>query len=158
MCWSERRYRDLEERQEYSAPEPVRAEARASDTDRQRVIDQLRVHTADGRLTLDEFETRVGEAWVASTHGELQAVLRELPAIVEERPPQRRRHRSRGFGVGVPAPLMIAALVVLGSMLLGGFAWWLIPIGFFAFGGCGAHRERYDEEPRAKRDDALISA
>ena len=154
MCWSDRRYRDFEQRRDHGPPEAVRPEARASDADRYRVIDALRVHTADGRLTLDEFETRVGQAWSASTHGDLQMVLRELP-VLEERQARAQRRRTR---VTVPAPLAIAALVVIGSILLGHFAWWLIPVGFFTLGGCGGHRARYDEASRGRRDDVLISA
>jgi hypothetical protein len=152
MCWSDHRYRDYEDRREYRRPDTFDAGARASDADRQRVIDQLRVHTADGRLTLDEFEARVGEAWAATTHDELRSVLRELPVLRTE--PARRR---RG-GVGIPVPLLIAALVVVGSLLMSHFAWWLIPVGFFAFGGCGVHRERDVAERPAARDETLISA
>jgi hypothetical protein len=70
---------------------------RASDADRQKVVDQLRRHTRDGRLTLDEFSERVGEVYAARTLGELQHALRELP--VE---PARRSGRSRRPAVRRP--------------------------------------------------------
>lgn len=126
---------------------------RASDADRQRVIDQLRVHTADGRLTLDEFEARVGEAWAATTHGELRSVLRELPTLGRREHRAPRRHRA-----GVPGPVKVIALVMIGTLIVGSFAWWLIPVGFFMFGGCGSHRSRYVEERPTRRDEDLISA
>jgi hypothetical protein len=55
-------------------------ETRASDEDRQRVVDLLQRHTAAGRLTLDEFTDRVGEAYAARTLGDLAAVTHDLPA------------------------------------------------------------------------------
>lgn len=55
-------------------------ETRASDDDRQRVIDALQRHTAAGRLTLDEFTDRVGDAYSARTLSDLAALTRDLPA------------------------------------------------------------------------------
>jgi hypothetical protein len=52
---------------------------RASDADRQRVVAALERHTAAGRLSLDEFGERAGRALGAVTHGELAAVIRDLP-------------------------------------------------------------------------------
>lgn len=132
---------------------------RVSDADRQRVIEQLRTHVADGRLTLDEFAGRVGEAWGVRTHGELQTVLRDLPSlraepVVQARP---RRHTTRPR-TGIPTPLLIVALVVAGSLLMSHVAWWLIPVGFWMFGGCRGGRRNHRAEPRATtRDDTLIS-
>jgi hypothetical protein len=153
MCWSDHRYRD-EDRREYRRPDSTPADQRVSDADRQRTIDTLRAHTADGRLTLDEFEARVGEAWRATTHGELRTVLRELPVMAAPR-----QERTRRGGFGVPVPLLILALVVAGSVVFDHFAWWLIPVGFWVFGGCGVrHARRYDDERATRRDDTLISA
>jgi hypothetical protein len=123
-------------------------DVRASDADRQRVIDLLRTHTADGRLTLDEFEERVGEALAARTRDELRLVLRELPLPADPAPAAAPpvRHRSRRRMPTVPATVL---LVVVGSVLLGHFAWWLIPIGFWVFGGgCGAKRHHHRHTAR----------
>jgi hypothetical protein len=54
---------------------------RASDEDRRRVAAALERHTAAGRLSLDEFTERVGRAYLASTHGELDAIIHDLPAL-----------------------------------------------------------------------------
>lgn len=62
------------------APEATLA-TRASDDDRRRVQVQLDRHLADGRLTLPEYEDRLGETWSARTLADLQPVLRELPAL-----------------------------------------------------------------------------
>jgi hypothetical protein len=53
---------------------------RASDEDRQRVVDLLQRHTAAGRLTLDEFTERVGDVYSARTLGDLATLTRDLPA------------------------------------------------------------------------------
>jgi hypothetical protein len=52
---------------------------RASDDDRRRIIAALERHTAEGRLSLDEFSDRVGLAHAATTHGELARLTRDLP-------------------------------------------------------------------------------
>lgn len=53
---------------------------RASDAERQAVVDQLRAATGAGRLSLDEFSERVGVAWAARTQGDLEPLLADLPA------------------------------------------------------------------------------
>jgi hypothetical protein len=53
---------------------------RASDEDRERVVQVLQRHTAAGRLTLDEFAERVDVAHCARTLGDLAVVTRDLPA------------------------------------------------------------------------------
>jgi hypothetical protein len=39
----------------------------------------LREHGAAGRLDMDELEQRIGAAYSARTHGELGALVRDLP-------------------------------------------------------------------------------
>jgi len=55
-------------------------EMRASDADRDRVVDVLRGALGDGRLTADEFEERVGAALSSRTLGELAALTADLVA------------------------------------------------------------------------------
>jgi hypothetical protein len=52
---------------------------RASDADRQRVIDFLRMALDEGRLKLDEFLDRMGRAAEAVTYGDLAALYADLP-------------------------------------------------------------------------------
>jgi hypothetical protein len=54
---------------------------RASDADRERTAALLREHHAVGRLTAEEFETRIEGVFAALTHGDLDALLADLPAI-----------------------------------------------------------------------------
>ena len=46
---------------------------------RDQVVRELTKHCGDGRLTLDELEERIEEAFAASNQAELRRVLRELP-------------------------------------------------------------------------------
>jgi uncharacterized protein DUF1707 len=52
---------------------------RASDQERQSVVDVLRDAFTDGRLTLDEFEERMTAAYVAKTWTELRQLTGDLP-------------------------------------------------------------------------------
>ena len=61
-------------------PEPPQDHHRASDADRQQVADRLREALDEGRLTLLEYDERLGSAYAALTYGELAAVTRDLPA------------------------------------------------------------------------------
>jgi hypothetical protein len=58
---------------------PTEHRLRASDGDRQRLIATLQAHTAAGRLTLDEYTERVDKVFLARTHGELAALVQDLP-------------------------------------------------------------------------------
>jgi hypothetical protein len=60
-------------------PNPA-LELRASDTDRERVADQLREAAGHGRLTMDELDERLERAYAAKTYAELEPLTRDLPA------------------------------------------------------------------------------
>ncbi|RPK56490.1 hypothetical protein EES42_40710 [Streptomyces sp. ADI95-17] len=55
-------------------------EMRASDSERERVAETLREAVAEGRLEMAEFEQRLEAAYKARTHGELEPLVRDLPA------------------------------------------------------------------------------
>ena len=52
---------------------------RISDADRNEMVELLRQHCSEGRLTLDEFSDRVGEVFAARTRSELDKVTVDLP-------------------------------------------------------------------------------
>jgi class 3 adenylate cyclase len=54
---------------------------RVADADRDRTVALLREHVVAGRLTLDEFSDRAGRALEATTRGELDAVMADLPEV-----------------------------------------------------------------------------
>jgi hypothetical protein len=55
-------------------------EVRASDAEREAVVEQLRVASVDGRLTLAELTDRTEAAYTATTHAELAMLTQDLPA------------------------------------------------------------------------------
>jgi len=57
---------------------------RVGDSEREATVTELREHFASGRLTQEEFNERVDEAFAAKTRGDLKSVMRDLPSV---RPP-----------------------------------------------------------------------
>src|SRR3954447_15755838 len=84
---------------------------RASDAERERVVAFLRDHALEGRLTHEELEDRIGEAYAAVTVGDLERLIADLPRRQQPAPRPRRqvRHRRRNR----PAPALIVAGVAL---------------------------------------------
>jgi DUF1707 SHOCT-like domain/Cell wall-active antibiotics response LiaF, C-terminal len=56
-------------------------EVRASDAEREAVVERLRVATVEGRLTLGELTERTEAAYTATTRGELVSITADLPAV-----------------------------------------------------------------------------
>jgi uncharacterized membrane protein len=52
---------------------------RASTADQERAIDVLKAGFAEGRLTKDEYDARISQAYEARTYGELAVVTADLP-------------------------------------------------------------------------------
>jgi fatty acid desaturase len=63
-----------------------------ADSDRTTAADEMRQHYDSGRLTLDEFESRLAEVHTARTRGDLDHALRQLP---RSEPPASLRVRDR---------------------------------------------------------------
>ena len=120
---------------------------RVGDADRDAIATQLREHFADGRLTLEELNERLDQAFAAKTKADLNTVMRDLPQAMRSgsglpyagagwpgQPGPGQQYgrggrggwdggRSRGPG-GAFAPLLglVWLLVILGSVILfGGF-------------------------------------
>ncbi|MFF5179593.1 DUF1707 domain-containing protein [Micromonospora sp. NPDC000316] len=100
-------------------------ELRASDDDRHRVVAELHLHTAAGRLTLDEFSERAAAVWTARTLGDLAVLTRDLPALPA-------LPALPGSGVETPGSgdpvgrgrrelLVLFAVAAITLLLLGGF-------------------------------------
>lgn len=98
-----------------------RASLRASDADREWVVQQLRHHLTEGRLELDEFMDRMDTAFRSRTLGELEATLTDLPhnpVWARDVPPRPRPAHThlhgphRGHSV-VPFAAMLFALLLL---------------------------------------------
>jgi Domain of unknown function (DUF1707)/Domain of unknown function (DUF4190) len=88
---------------------------RASTADRERVIDVLKAAFAEGRLTQDECEERVGQALSARTYAELAPLTADLPAgsLVPRLPGYQMPPPSRPMNKLAVASLVIALMPVI---------------------------------------------
>jgi hypothetical protein len=97
MCHSRHHHRHAVARPAEEAPPPRDPALRASDAERESIVTQLREHGAAGRLDVEELEQRIGAAYAARTHGELGALLADLPARpAARRVTASRRHHGHG--------------------------------------------------------------
>jgi GntR family transcriptional regulator len=66
-----------------------RGRLRASHADREHVIETLKAAFVQGRLTKDELDARVGQAFASRTYAELAVVTADIPAgLVAAQPPE----------------------------------------------------------------------
>lgn len=88
-----------------------RSGIRASDADREGVVERLRQAAAEGRLAAHELEHRVTTALKAQTYGELDATVSDLPSTAK---PTNRRS-STGWAVTTVRnhPVALVALIPL---------------------------------------------
>lgn len=96
-----------------------RIHLRASQADRGGVIDAVKAAYVAGRLTEDELEARVGQAFAARTHADLAGITADIPAGPVAARPARRPDRVVAWGTGT----IIAAAALGGAVLIGGSAW-----------------------------------
>jgi len=103
-------------------PAASRGYLRASDSDREQMIDTLKAVYAAGRLAKDDFDARIGQALAARTYAELAAVTAGLPAgPVAGPPPARNRSRrvsnaARWGASGLVTPAILAIAFALNSL------------------------------------------
>ncbi|MFE2287367.1 DUF1707 domain-containing protein [Streptomyces sp. NPDC059443] len=105
-----------DERPEKSMPENTSQgsplpELRASDADRDRVVERLRDAVAEGRLDMDEFEERLEATYKSRTYAELEPLTRDLP------------------GAGVAAPVASAPVGLTKAVPAGSDSAWAARIG-----------------------------
>jgi hypothetical protein len=114
-------------------------EVRIGDAERQAVLDDLRAHLGQGRLTLAEFEERADLALQARTRGDLVPILSDLPALrpaskgapVRARPAPSAANQTWEvlYRVHVGIWAVLAAFFVLIWLLTGaGYFWPIWPI------------------------------
>ncbi|KUJ66251.1 hypothetical protein ACZ90_39425 [Streptomyces albus subsp. albus] len=103
---------------------------RASDAERERVADALRDGVAEGRLTMEEFEERLDAAYRARTHGELEPLVRDLPAPTGAGSGHAVADSGWSSRIGHPATSRTAIAVMGGFQRSGN---WSVPRRFTAF-------------------------
>jgi hypothetical protein len=84
---------------------------RASDADREQVVDTMHTQVGAGRLTLDEFSERSAAAYRARTVGDLDALTHDLPSPATRAP-------TRAHPAVMPLLLVLAALLASGVLVL----------------------------------------
>jgi uncharacterized small protein (DUF1192 family) len=96
---------------------------RASDTERDAVVSDLRAHAGEGRLSVEELDERIAAALAARTRAELAPLLADLPR--RPRPATDRRD----FQEHLRAYLMVMVLLVAIWALTGaGYFWPVWPM------------------------------
>lgn len=99
-------------------------EIRASDQDRERVVEVLRTNYSEGRLNLEEFDQRVAGAYESKTLGDLFNLTSDLPGEIRLGPEPSAAAPSAREETPGPArrlPFLIPALFAL--LVLASFAW-----------------------------------
>jgi hypothetical protein len=106
-------------------------ELRVSDADRERIVERLRAHATEGRLTVDELEERVQRALGARTASELAALTRDLP---ERRAPGQRAPRWWDRPELRTYLAVMALLVAIWALAGAGYFWPVWPgVGWGVF-------------------------
>jgi hypothetical protein len=112
---------------------------RASDADRDQIVDRLRKASAEGRLAAHELEARVTTALRARTYAELESTVSDLPAAGRTTSPS-----AAGWAVSTvrahPALLLLAvpvAAVVAATLIALTTIWALVMVAMFALGHRG---------------------
>jgi hypothetical protein len=105
------------------AEEIGRDQMRASDADRERVVERLRAALQEGRLDLGEYDERMQRAYAAKTYGDLDGLLTDLPVGRSAVPPEavaepkRRNHTAewifRQWQSWVPVAVALTAIWAL---------------------------------------------
>jgi Domain of unknown function (DUF1707) len=103
---------------------------RASDRDRQQVVDRLRGAVEDGRLTMDEYLQRMELAYQAVIYQDLAPLLADLPATasVQEHEPEAQLARAAQRPAAARAarrPCLLAFVAGLPGVLRVAWAIWL---------------------------------
>jgi hypothetical protein len=116
----------------------ARGRLRASDADREQVIDTLKVAFAQGRLTKEELDLRAGQAFASRTYADLAALTADLPARPTEARPLPKPSQAQGrapestvirWGLGVGTGVlsaMIAAAKLTGNDVMGNVTVYLL--------------------------------
>jgi len=112
--------------------QPVPADPRqmrAADTDRDQTAELLRRAAAEGRISFDELDERIGRAYAAKTFADLEALTSDLPGPGVRAPaPAAPRYQPAEVPAGTPAPSFSVA-ILSGAQRAGP---WLVPPSYTA--------------------------
>jgi hypothetical protein len=111
----------------------ARSRLRASHAERERTVDALKAAYVQDRLTMDEFDERLGQALAARTYAELATLTEDIPvgpavARPPHRPARRRAGNAARWGAsGLVAPALVAVALASAS-LNGGSGYWVVAV------------------------------
>ena len=130
---------------------------RASDWDRERVVEFLRHHYGAGRLSEDDLSARIDSAYDAQTVAELEALTTDLPATRDGASSRRRGGLETSVRVHLTTYLVVnAMLIAIWAAAGGGYFWPIWPILGWGIGvGCHAAPLIASRGRRARPDRAL---
>jgi Domain of unknown function (DUF1707) len=114
-----------------------RPDMRASDADRQQVVERLRGGLDEGRLKMDEYLERMELAYEAVTYGDLVPLYRDLPEARPVAKPQGAAPQApapapqadvarRGAFAGLPVPLKVLWTIWLTAVSINVVVWVLV--------------------------------
>jgi hypothetical protein len=105
-----------------------RSRLRASDSDRERVLDMLKAAFVQGRLTKDEFDVRVGETLAARTWGDLTALTDDIPGWPLPRPVRKPARQPSSPPAHAIVKAAACAIIALSAVTLAGMpGMWTMP-------------------------------
>jgi Domain of unknown function (DUF1707) len=120
-------------------PEPH--DLRASDGEREAVVETLRTHATAGRLDTEELEQRIERTYVARLRADLLPLVADLPPA--ERPVAGAPERvPRSLPRISPTILVAVLLIAIWALTGAGYFWPVWPIGAMALGAF-KHRRRH---------------
>jgi hypothetical protein len=134
--------------------EPRQPDLRASEAEREEVVELLRMHAGEGRLEVAELEQRIESAYAARTQGDLAPLLEDLPP----RPRPAGRAGIVAVASLVAALLPLAAAVALIAFAPHGVAWigWPLLGWWFFTGGPARARGVQACRPSAPRRERTV--
>src|SRR4051794_37944176 len=135
---------------------PQAAGVRASDADREQVVDLLRDHYGAGRLSEDDLSERIESAYDARTVSDLEVLVADLP-FPRATTPRRRSGLDASVRIHVSIFLIVNAMLIgIWAASGGGYFWPIWPILGWGIGrGCHAapmfalrgHRQGREQAP-----------
>ena len=123
-----------------------------ADADRAKAAGELRTHYESGRLTVEEFESRLAEVNRARTAGDLEAAFRQLPHT--EPPVSFRLRDVRWSSLALQYALVNVVCIAVWAFSGGGTFWpkWVLLWTLVIYLRRTGRRSRHRRLPPAKGD------
>jgi Domain of unknown function (DUF1707) len=100
-----------------------RSGLRASHAEREHIVDLLKAAFVQGRVTKEEFDARVGQAFASRTYSDLAAVTADIPASqIANQPPSNPARAQTRSTMSHPAKARRCVAIALAIMMVATFA------------------------------------